>query len=288
MSTRTLWSELSRFFFKPISPYPLAVFRILLGLCVCVTLLLFHPDWLAWFGVHGWITSETIAKAESGFRLNLFSIIPNDDRWIGGLYWLLLIASFTLMLGLGTRISNIVVYLGLNSMNQRDPLMLHGGDTFIRIAAFFLIFAPSGTVLSLDNAIRTYRHPSRGSAVPRIAPWPQRLIQYQLAIVYLMSFWWKVKGAAWRNGTALFYVTNLREISRFPLPIILHTPWVLHLGTWLAMTFELLFPLLIWFKPTRRPMLIAGLLFHLCLEYALNIPMFQWDMLSAYPLFLDP
>jgi hypothetical protein len=28
-------------------------------------------------------------------------------------------------------------------------------------------------------------------------------------------------------------------------------------------------------------------LFHLSLEYALNIPMFQWDMLSAYVLFID-
>jgi hypothetical protein len=45
---------------------------------------------------------------------------------------------------------------------------------------------------------------------------------------------------------------------------------------------------LIWFKEVRYPMLILGLLFHLCLEYSLNIPMFQWDVLSAYILFVDP
>jgi hypothetical protein len=35
-------------------------------------------------------------------------------------------------------------------------------------------------------------------------------------------------------------------------------------------------------------LLLVGLLFHLCLEYSLNLPMFQWDMLSAYVLFIRP
>ena len=54
------------------------------------------------------------------------------------------------------------------------------------------------------------------------------------------------------------------------------------------MVFELVFPLLIWFKRFRVPLLTVGIIFHLTLEYALNIPMFQLDMLSAYVLFVDP
>jgi hypothetical protein len=30
------------------------------------------------------------------------------------------------------------------------------------------------------------------------------------------------------------------------------------------------------------------LLFHLYLEYSLNLPMFEWVVLSAYVLFIDP
>jgi hypothetical protein len=30
------------------------------------------------------------------------------------------------------------------------------------------------------------------------------------------------------------------------------------------------------------------MLLHLGIEYAINIPMFQWDVLAAYVLFLDP
>jgi hypothetical protein len=45
---------------------------------------------------------------------------------------------------------------------------------------------------------------------------------------------------------------------------------------------------LIWVKDLRYILLALGLLFHLSLEYSLNIPMFQWDILSAYILFVDP
>lgn len=45
---------------------------------------------------------------------------------------------------------------------------------------------------------------------------------------------------------------------------------------------------LIWFRRVRYPLLLLGLLFHLALEYAFNLPMFQWDVLIAYVLFIDP
>jgi hypothetical protein len=282
-----LRATLAEYFLKPVSPYPLGLFRILFGLCVCATLLLLHSDWLAWFGVRGWISMETIGRAESGLRFNIFALLPHDDRWIAPLYWLLLGSSIALTIGLGTRLNSIIVYLGLNSLNQRNPLTLHGGDTFLRAAGFFLMFAPSGAALSLDYLLTNRRHHTPRAEPPQISPWAQRLIQYQLAIIYMASFCWKAKGPSWRNGTALFYVVYLREIRRFPIPGFVYQAWALHLGTWLAMAFELLFPLLVWFKPFRKPMLIAGLVFHLSLEYALNIPMFQWDMLCAYPLFLD-
>jgi Vitamin K-dependent gamma-carboxylase len=284
---KKLYKSLGGFCFKPASPYPLCVFRILFGLCVTASLLLLRSDWLAWFGVKGWVSMATIGEAETGFRLNLFEVMPQNDHWIAGFFWVLLAASLTLTLGLGARISSVIVYLGLNSLDQRNPLILHAGDTFLRAAAFFLMFAPSGAVLSLDNMLRRRRGVLQAKA-REFSPWAQRLIQFQFAMVYLASFWWKAKGSLWRSGMALYYVVHLREVQRFPIPAFFYHSWVLHAGTWLAMAFELAFPLLVWFEPFRKWILIAGLMFHLSLEYAFNIPMFQWDMLCAYPLFLDP
>jgi hypothetical protein len=63
---------------------------------------------------------------------------------------------------------------------------------------------------------------------------------------------------------------------------------MLKLGSWSALTLEFSLGVLIWIKKLRYILLALGLLFHLCLEYSLNVPMFQWDVLSAYILFVDP
>jgi hypothetical protein len=180
-----------------------------------------------------------------------------------------------------------VVFLCVVSIQQRALLITHGGDKFPRAAGFFLMFAPAGAALSLDRVIRV-RTKREGRDVEPRAPWAQRMIQFQLALLYFTSFWWKLKGHAWLDGTALYYVIHLREIHQFPLPSWLQNAAILKMGSWLTLALEFSLGTLIWWKRFRYYLLAAGLLFHLCLEYALNFPMFQWDILAAYVLFIDP
>jgi hypothetical protein len=58
--------------------------------------------------------------------------------------------------------------------------------------------------------------------------------------------------------------------------------------TWFTLLAEFSLGVLIWFSRLRYPVLLLGLLFHLGIEYALNLPMFAWDVLAAYVLFIDP
>jgi hypothetical protein len=281
---RDAWEN---FFFVPQSPIPIALFRILYGACVSVTLMLLHSDWLDWYGVHAWVSLATMKAIEPGVRLNLFTLLPQNDRWIGASFWVFLTFAVLLTIGLWTHISSVVMFLCLASIQERNPFISHGGDTFLRVAGFFLIFAPAGAALSVDRLIRVRKKVDGLEVMPR-PPWAQRIIQFELTLVYVMSFWWKMKGQTWLNGTALYYVTHLQEIQRFPLPGWTQNSIVLKLGSWYALLLEFSLGVLIWFKRFRYPLLMLGLLFHLCLEYALNIPMFQWDILTAYVLFIDP
>jgi len=45
---------------------------------------------------------------------------------------------------------------------------------------------------------------------------------------------------------------------------------------------------LVWLKELRYPVLLLGLLLHLSIEYSMNVPLFEWVLLSAYVLFIDP
>lgn len=287
MNLRFVSDAWNRFFFTPQSPTPVALFRILYGVMVIGTLILLRPDWLAWYGPHSWITLSTMQKMEPGMRLNLFTVIPQTSAAIFALFWISLVPAILLTIGLFTRVNTIIVFLCLASIDQRNLHILNGGDTFLRVAGFFLIFAPAGAAFSVDRIIRLRR--GRESAeIPPSSPWAQRMIQIEMALLYFVSFSWKIQGASWIHGTALYYVYHLDEIQRFPLPQWLLTPTILRLGTWAALAMEFSLGVLIWIKKLRYIILTLGLLFHLYLEYSLNVPMFQWDVLSAYVLFIEP
>ena len=281
---RRAWND---FFFTPQSTMPLSLFRIAWGLCVMGTLLLAHGDWLQWYGVHSWITAATQHILEPGTRLNLFSLLPADDSWISAFYWISLACAFLTTIGLWTRLSMPLTFLCLASIHQRNLIILHGGDTFLRVAGFFLIFSPSGNTLSLDAFLKRRRHPQSPHSQSRM-PWAQRMIQCQLALLYITACLWKLKGHAWLGGTALYYVTHLQDLQRFPVAPWIATPLVLKLGSWFTLVLEFALGTAIWWKRTRYPMLLLGIAFHLTLEYTLNVPMFQWDILAAYILFVDP
>ncbi len=276
-----------RFFFEPQSPLPIALFRILYGLCVTATVLLLHGDWLDWFGAHSWVSLATMKAVEPGIRINLFSLMPQDDRWIAAFFWIFLLFALLLTFGLWTRISSAVVFLCLTSIDQRNLFINHSGDTFLRVIGFFLVFAPAGAALSVDRLLRV-RRGREGPEVPLRSPWAQRMIQFELALLYLISFCWKMKGDTWVQGTALYYVTHLHSMGRFPLPLWIQHPLLLKIGGWLILALELCLGTLIWVRRFRYPLLLMGLLFHLFIEYSINVPMFQWDVLTAYVLFIDP
>jgi hypothetical protein len=293
----------NRFFFAKQSPVPIALFRIVYGALVVATLVLLHPDWLAWYGTHAWISLQTMQTVEPGIRINLFTIIPQTDGWINALFWVFLGSAILLTIGLLTRINSVVVFLCLTSIHQRNLFITHGGDTFLRLAGFFLMFAPAGAALSLDRLLRIWQlkrsapverrasspgHDAAAALIPPQRPWAQRMIQIQLSLLYFAAFCTKVKSPAWLNGTALYYIYHLDSLRRFPVPAWLLHPTMLKLGSWSAIALEFSLGVLIWVKDLRYILLAIGVLFHLWLEYSLNIALFQWDVLSAYILFVDP
>jgi Vitamin K-dependent gamma-carboxylase len=276
----------NNFYFSPQSPVPICLFRILYGGMVILTLLLLRADWLNWYGAHAWVSLPTMLQVEPGARLNLFTVLPQSDEWAQALFWVFLGSAILLTVGFLTRINNVIVFVCLASIQQRNLYITHGGDTFLRIAGFFLMFAPAGAAVSVDRLVRIWRGKEDVTIRP-CSPWAQRMIQFELAILYFATFCWKAQGTPWVEGTALSYVYQLNELRRFPLPSWFLHPVVLRFASWLTLFLEFSLGILIWVKDLRYYFLATGLLFHLLIEYSLNIPMFEWDILSAYVLFVD-
>jgi predicted DCC family thiol-disulfide oxidoreductase YuxK len=197
------------------------------------------------------------------------------------------VTAITMTLGFFTRISTILLFLTIVTLHHRNPLILNSGDTFVRIALFFLIFSQAGAALSFDRLIRIARGKESGEPAAR-EPWAMRLIQLQLAFVYFYTFVWKAMGAMWLSGTAVYYTSRISDFWRFPVPYIFEHMWTIKLWTWATLLIEFALGVLIWIKELRYWILLAGVLLHLGIEYSMNIPLFAFIMIATYVTFLEP
>jgi hypothetical protein len=274
----------NRFFFAPADPLPLALFRIVFGFLVVVTLMALWPDLSVWYGPVGVLPRDSAWLAAYGDRLDVTRWLP--DR-VESVRWLFVVvggAAAMLSAGLFTRLSAAIVFVGLASLHHRNPLILHSGDTLLRLCAFFLIFSHAGRALSLGRAFRRGLRPD----VLLLPPWAQRLIQLQVSIVYVSTVCWKLSGHMWRDGTATWITSQLVDFQRFPVSLLFNHLWSVRLLTWGTLAIEGALGVLVWYPRLRYSVLATGILFHVGLDYAMDLPLFQWIVMSTLLCFLPP
>lgn len=263
------------------------LFRLFMGTVIFVNLLMVGLDFDAWFSERGyvpWANAERWLGRDIP-RLDLIAGVT-DTRLVGAFYLLVTIAALFTALGLWTRVSSIALAVGLISLHHRNPIILHGGDTVMRAAAVYLAVGPGGAACSLDRLIALWRN--RAPAIPNpVSLWPQRLLQYQMAIVYVTTVWAKWGGTHWVGGTATWFPHHLREFERFPVPRFLQDQPFLAITTYGTLMLELALGTLVFYRPLRKWVLLGGLLLHGYIEYAMNIPLFAFAMCSFYIAFYD-
>ena len=137
MTLRSIVQSWNEFFFKPQSPTPIALFRILYGLLTIANLLMLRPEWLMWYGPH----VKRVLGNHNGASLhfNFFESLPQTDFAINAFFWFFLLVAICLTVGFMTRFSRVAVYLCLLSVHARNPFILNGGDVLMRVTGFFLM-----------------------------------------------------------------------------------------------------------------------------------------------------
>jgi hypothetical protein len=202
------------------------------------------------------------------------------------LYVVTFAAAVGVTLGWRTRIMGAVLWLGMLSFYHRNPSSNGGPDAVPAILCFYMMLCPSGAAYSLD-ARREERR--RGTpAEPLIAPWALRLLQMQVCLIYFQSCVIKCDGATWMDGTATHYVLFNHEFRWFNLEWIGGYPLLVNALTHGALLIEFAVAFWLWFRPTRRWAILAGIALHAGIRPILNIPGFGELMCATYLAFLDP
>ncbi len=283
------------FWFSPVSSVPLGLFRLVFGVWTLVYGLLLFPERFIWFSEKGVLPAKQalIYNATSGpatgqglgagYQINPLTL-PNADHFLTPLLALYLLAALGLTLGLWTRTSAALVYLGLTLLHNRDAPMHNSGDTVMIVLSLYLLLSPAGAACSLDRLWRIFRG-REDDAPPPVVPWAQRLMQIQIAVLYLCASLSKMTGPQWADGTATYYPLHLSESARFPI-LGRDNIYVINLMTWGTVAVEFALATFVWVPRLRLYVLAAGVALHLGIEYTFNIPLFSALMITSYLNFL--
>jgi uncharacterized membrane protein YphA (DoxX/SURF4 family) len=266
------------------SPVALGVFRIVFGCVALLNWVMILPQFESWFSEKGYVPRAVAARWNGPeWRWNPFMWIQSDALVYG---WYLLMIAFAIMvvLGLLTRFSTVMLALLTVAFHTRNPIILHGGDSLHRNMVILLALAPCGAAVSLDRyfAVKAGRAPAQP---PLISIWPQRMMQWQLAVLYITTVWGKSLGNLWVEGKATWFPPQLSEFNRFYTPAFFDSKPMIYFSTYATLIIELALGTLVFWKPARKYCVIAGIGLHLSIEYRFNIPLFAFIILSCYVVY---
>jgi hypothetical protein len=190
-----------------------------------------------------------------------------------------LVVNLLLVLGLFTRpllLANVVLLRVLFWFCQ-DPYTV---DDVVQMFSLALAFAPEPRALSLDSARRGVREPSA-----LLAPHFVLIVYVALAVLYEDSAYYKLNSEVWRSGAAFWLSTAMPFMAWHELPGWLEVGWLMRLMTYVALGYELLFPLVV-VRPLRVPLLVLGFALHLGSAWLYPLPQFAVVMVGLLCLFV--
>lgn len=271
------------FFFSPVDARLCAVLRIGYAICVLINLASFYPDLERWFADSGVLPKDAVFLLQQPERWSLLMWLPEGMLWLQIVFWLFVLSAALLLLGVCSRLQTACVLVWLMSFQNRNTTLFDGEDVVLRLIGWYLLLVPVGAAWSLDAWWRKER-------VPLVVAPGVRLLQLQMALIFLTAAWCKLNGEQWRSGVVLFMVAQLDDyFGRLPLPAwMFETPWLVKSLTWSVIALELIVPIGIWFRQWRRPMLLTALVFHLGTEATMHLFLFHWVMLVGWCAFLLP
>ena len=279
-------NPIHNFFFKKEDSTTISLIRILTATVILLTLINDLPFIVDYYSDEG-VLSGRVDMLRSDFRFTLLDYFGNPTSVII-FYLILIFFMIMLLIGKYSRFSAIITFILLSSFHEKNTLILNSGDTLMRLMLFYLALSPAGKCFSFDSIKKRKNTPSKEyKKWQQGYIWPRRLIQIQLAIVYLFAFLPKT-GTTWRDGTAVYYFLANSHFARFNLDFLGNFIFLVMLMTYSTLLLEMLFPILVWFKQTKKYMLFGGILLNSMILIFTNITFFSLIMIVAHLAFIEP
>jgi uncharacterized membrane protein YphA (DoxX/SURF4 family) len=245
-----------------------------------------------------------LVKKNTGFIepqlfIHLISAVVLRERFFTAmtftlLYWLMIIAGISSLVGYFTRASTLVFALvnWIFVAHTYSYAEEHHPESILCIFLVLLAFSPSGNRLSVDAMLQRWKGCSkstRPSGIVDTAVWPLKLVQVLLSLAYLSTGLAKILdgGSNWMNGYTLQkYILSDAVVREMPFGLWVAQQHLLCVILSIAtIIFEIFFFLTLIVPWTVPYFLIAGILFHSGIYVTMAAPFLQHIFL--YAVFID-
>ena len=274
-------SALRAFWFGEADIAPLALFRILFGLQLFNWFWQLFPNLNAFFTDEGILPRRELIESYPD-RLSLLMLL--GEWWQVALVWVVSCAvALLLTVGWHTRLASFLAFVLVSTFSWRDPLILDGSDFVFRMVPLWLTFTNAGDLYSVDAFVAGRPASGRGPA------FPIRILELQVAWIFLATGIEKLGGPTWIDGTAAYYALQLEHTfgRTWARPVAIQ-PVLYALISWGTLAMELAFlPLAM--LPSRLTRLAAAAgaaVVQVGILALMNVGNFPVIMLSTLVLFV--
>lgn len=283
---RRLWLDWDAFWFTPQTTRILSLYRIALGLVV-LSGAFWRAPWIdAVYSDAGVFTIATLTE-QIGYTPPSVLALGSGPWAVRSLFALLVLAALAFTAGYRLRLSSVALFVLAASFHLRNPLMHNSGDAAIVATLFLFMFAPADQKYSVDRWRRR-----RGGAVPpspdpHFAPWVQRAMQCQIALLWFMAGYHKAHGTLWYTGSAMYYIFGQVAFTMRGVEVLMNYPLVYTSLTVATVLTELAIPFLLWFRGARPYAVAMVLGIQLWILVFMTLPVFPLYTLASTLLFFD-
>lgn len=232
----------------------LAFGRMLLGLVLALDTLIRWSDLTAHYSDYGILPRRVLLDA--GWNPNYLSLhmVTGESLWLHPLFALQVAAGLALAIGYRTRWATLLSWILLVSIHNRNPWLLNGGDVYLRVILFWMLFLPWGKVWSWDARAGVkdtglWVAPSKGLSVRSFAALGLLL---QVCCLYWFAALPKWHPSWVADYSAIDIALHLDHLMK-PFGLVFREMFSEYLGTltYLVFQWEVWGPFLFWFPFDR-------------------------------------
>ncbi|MFA5503856.1 MAG: HTTM domain-containing protein [Vulcanimicrobiota bacterium] len=263
----------------------LAAWRIGLAGLVLLDIALRLRDLQAFYGDAGLLSRPSVFAQTWLSPVYCLFLSSGDTAGLLFLFAAWATAAVCMLVGYQTRLACFVTWYFVVSIQLRNPMVMDGGDDFLRVLLFWTFFLPLGARWSMD---------ARGKDWSKLSPKFRSLatvgVYLQFFLLYFFAALLKT-GEDWRKtGEALYYTLSIDQFTTNLGLSLLSYPEVLRYLTWAALGLEFLLPILLLvpvrFTWVRGSFLLLAVSFHLGIALMLHLGIFMLIMIVSLVVFV--